>query len=371
MLRRRPIRWFIAVALAVIAVLALSALHPRVRYVATAATYQLELLWGRVPLERALADGRFTREQAARLRQVPDIRRFAREIGLHERGHYATINPTWNRTVYNVSACEALAFQPVRWWFPIVGTVPYLGYFDEASARHQADELRALGLDVHVRTAGAWSTLGWFKDPLLPSMADWDEARLANTLLHELTHATVWIPGSVAFNESLANFVGDEASLRYLNDRYGPESTEVARTLAQRADRQRYVAMMVEVYAELAELYESDLPDDQKLSAKESVYGSLAARAENAGFAEPERWQRWFERDPWNNARIVQFKVYNRSPEWFATILDEEGGDLSRFLRRVQEIAREDRDPFKALERAAMRSALLDDDAPEPPASGP
>jgi len=358
MQRRRSILLAFA-ALAALGV-ALTASHPRVRYVAVAATYQLELLWGRVPLDRALRDGHFTPEQVKRLELVPEIRSFARQIGLRERGHYATINPTWNRTVYNVSACEELAFRPATWWFPIVGAVPYLGYFDAASAETKAERLRSDGLDVHVRPAGAWSTLGWFRDPLLPAMADWDEARLANTLLHELTHATLWIPGSVAFNESLANFVGDEASLRYLATRHGEDSEEVALERARRADRDRYIAMMVELYAELDTLYASASSTDEKRLEKQRIYGSLPSRAMRAGFSEPERWSAWFEREPWNNARLVQFKVYNRSPEWFAAVLDQEGGDLERFLAQVAAITSGQADPYVALENAATRDAAGD-----------
>lgn len=353
MTRRRILRTLAGTSLVLVVLITASLLHPRVRYVLTAASYQLELLVGRVPLERALRDGEFTAEQRARLEQVPKIRAFAARQGLAESGHYSTINPTWSRTVYNVSACEPLAFSPRTWWFPIVGTVPYLGFFDEEIARAEASDLRASGLDVYVRTAGAWSTLGWFEDPLLPAMADWDEGRLANTLLHELTHATVWIPGSVAFNESLASFVGDVASRRYLEEVYGPDSEPVRAAAARRADSQRFQQLMHDTYQELEALYTSDRSDHDKRQGKQTILGELPRRVRDAGFADPDRWVAWVEREPWNNARLVQYRVYNRSPEWFAIVLDEHGGDLPSFLHAIEALGRSADDPYAALATAA------------------
>ncbi|TVQ94578.1 MAG: hypothetical protein EA397_01440 [Deltaproteobacteria bacterium] len=353
-LSRRNVLLGLALVIASAGVLGgLSLLHPRVRYVVTAAAYQLELLWGRVDLEHALATGDFTPAQRARLEQVPRIRDFAVRQGLAETGHYSTISPGWNHTVYNVSACEPLRFRPRTWWFPIVGRVPYLGYFDQDQAQHKADALRAEGLDVYVRTAGAWSTLGWFNDPLLPAMADWTEARLANVLLHELTHATVWIPGSVAFNESLANFVGDTASLAYLRETYGSDSPEVTQELKLRADRDRFGQMMRELYKDLDDLYREDLPDPMKEKRKKAILDTIPDRTRAAGFHNQERWVKWVQRDPWNNARLVQFRVYNRSPEWFEAVLHQEDEDLPRFFQRIEAIARGAADPYRALAEAA------------------
>lgn len=354
MSRRRVIlRVALGAALAVVLLAALALLHPRVQYVLVAAGYQLEVLWGRVPVQQAIANGQLTEDEIATARLVPGIKAHAKALGLADTGHYSTINPTWRRTVWNVSACEELAFRPRTWWFPIVGTVPYLGYFDEQAARDAGAELKAQGLDVHVRTAGAWSTLGWFEDPLLPAMLAWNESRLANTLFHELTHATVWIPGSVAFNESLANFVGEEAALDYLTDKYGADSPQVAAERARRADRDVYLRMMHDVYVELDTLYsDPDLDPDTKRARKAAVLEGLPDRARDAGFSDPERWATWLAKRPWNNATLVQHKVYNRSPEHFAAVRAE-SGSLSAFLERIEQIAASDADPYAALEAAA------------------
>lgn len=355
MSRRRATLRFVAILLILVLGLAsLSLLHPRVQYVLTAATYQLDLLWGRVPIEDAIAAGHYTDAEVALLRKVPAIKAHAREVGLADTGHYSTINPDWDLTVWNVSGCEELSFTPRTWWFPIVGTVPYLGYFDEVEAREQAALMEADGLDVYVRTAGAWSTLGWFEDPVLPGMLKWNEARLADTLHHELTHATVWIPGSVAFNESLANYVGHETGLDYLVQTYGADHPMVQAERDRRADRQTYLTLLRDVYEELDAVYADEaMTDAEKRTAKANILGSIPVRARRAPFRAPERWVAWFEKDPWNNARLVQFRVYNRSPAWFDEIRRQEGGDMGAFLARIETIAAGSSDPYRALAEAA------------------
>jgi len=353
--RRVLLRGGLAAALLLLLIAGLSLLHPRVQYVLTAAGYQLEVLWGRVPVEQAIEAGQLTPEQIERARLVPGIKAHARSLGLADTGHYSTITPTWDTTVYNVSGCQELSFSPRTWWFPIVGRVPYLGFFDEQAANAQADAMREQGLDVYVRTAGAWSTLGWFEDPLLPHMLSWSEAQLANTLFHELTHATVWIPGSVRFNESLASFVGQEASLDYLQTRYGPDSEQVQAELDRRADRDVYLQLMHDVYQALDEVYTStELSEQDKRSRKQAILGALPERARRAGFSDPERWASWMEEQPWNNARLVQFRVYNESPDQFGAIL-ERTGDLRSFLDEIEHIAAGADDPYQALEEAAAR----------------
>jgi len=312
--------------------------------------HQAELLSGRVPIDEAIDAGHFTEEQAERLRSVPRIKAFGDQIGLSPVRSYETINPTWDRTIFNVSACEPLAFEPATWWFPVVGRVPYLGFFREQDVRRRAARLERRGLDVYVRTAGAYSTLGWFRDPILPGMLDWSEHRLADTILHELTHATVWIPGSVEFNESLANFVGREASMRWLISSYGEDHPSVAEARERIEDGHRFEALLREVYEELDAVYATPgLAEADKLASKRRILASLPDRADVLDLHHEERYLAKIREGTWNNARFVQFRTYNRSLEWFEVLLEQEGGDIPRFLARVEQIAAGAEDPYAAL----------------------
>ena len=323
-------------------------------WLAGAGYHQAELLWGRVPLEEAIASGVYSEAEVERLRLVPEVKAFGARIGLSATDNYDAINPTWKRTIYNVSAADPLALRNERWWFPIVGSVPYLGFFDEPSAEAFADTLRTEGKDVYVRTAGAYSTLGWFRDPVMPAMLRWPEYIFANTVLHELAHATVWVPGSVQFNESFANFVGDVAGRRYMIERYGVDSEEVAAMERRIADDTRWRRLMHGVYKDLESLYADDaLTDEAKLARKAEIFASLESRVDEAGFAEPERWKASLRRRTWNNATMMQFRVYNRSREWFRAVYEQQGEDLLAFMHAIPEITAGAEDPYEALREAA------------------
>ena len=231
---------------------------PKLRYLLVQAYFQVELLARRTPLDTAFNNGDIPEKYADKLQVIRQVKRFGESIGLEATDNYDTIAVGWNRTIWNVSASRPDRFAPKRWWFPITGSVPYLGYFRQQDARLAEQQLQRSGFDVYVRTAGAYSTLGWFRDPILPAMLRWSEYSLASTLLHELAHATLWIPGSIKFNESFANVVGERAGLQYLAHTYGPESDELNKALQQLEDRARYRELLHELYKNLDTLYQRD-----------------------------------------------------------------------------------------------------------------
>jgi len=319
-------------------------------YVAGSAYHQAELMLARRPVERVLAREPLSVGQEQRLRLIGELKRYGREIGLSATDNYDTVSLHWSRTIWNVSACAPLAFEPETWRFPIVGTVPYLGYFTDADATRMVDRLKARGLDVHRRTAGAYSTLGWFRDPVLPSMLLWSEAELAETVFHELAHATLWVPGSVAFNESFASVVGEEAARDWLADRYGSESPELAAFERDDRDWRRFEAILHGMYKDLDTIYQDPARSDaEKLEEKARIYAGLADRVRASDMEDPQRYVRAATRSPWNNARLMQFKAYNTSDELFARALANAGGDLRVFIDEVRTATRGSRDPFVAL----------------------
>lgn len=325
-----------------------------VRYVASSAYHQLELLASREPADEVLASGRLSVGQEQRLRLIPTIKAYGRTLGLASTDNYDTVAVGWNRTIWNVSACDPLAFEPVTWTFPIVGRVPYLGFFTDTDAIRQADKLKAEGHDVHRRTAGAYSTLGWFRDPVLPGMLAWSEPDLAETVFHELAHATLWVPGSVPFNESFASFVGVQANHRYLAHTYGEASPELADVLQEERDYAAWVGLLHALYQDLDAVYrDAGLPDADKATRKAELYASLPDRIRASEIRNKDRFIASVARNPWNNARLMQFKAYNSYEAEFTVVLDRAGGDLRGFINRIRDITRHRRDPFVALQEAA------------------
>ncbi|MCK6522604.1 aminopeptidase [Myxococcota bacterium] len=327
----------------------------RVGYLVRSGYFQAELLLSREPVAEVRASGTLSEEALTRLDLVADVKAWGREMGLSATDNYETVAVRWQRQIWNVSACEPLSFTPRTWWFPIVGTMPYLGYFRKEDAEARAEALREDELDVYVRTAGAYSTLGWFKDPILPQMLTWDDFNLADTVLHELAHATLWVPGSVKFNESFANFVGEIAALRYLQERRGSHDPELARAIGRMEDLRVYRALQHALYQELSALYEDPaLSDDEKLARKQEILTvEWPARVAAAPFNDPTKFVEAATKGVWNNARLMQFKTYNTHEDVFAAVLEQEDGDILRFIERVGELTRRERDPFAALRRGA------------------
>lgn len=350
----RRVRRFLPLVTLLLVGLALAAPGCRVGYVVRSAWYQAELLASREPVDRVLERGELSEGQRAALAVVADAKAFGERMGLQPTRNYGSVAARWDREIWTVSACDPLSFEPRTWWFPVVGRVPYLGFFKESDARRATDPLEASGLDVYRRTAGAYSTLGWFRDPILPSMLEWSEFDLADTVLHELAHATVWIPGSVAFNESFASFVGEELAFRFLEARYGADAAELAQARASFEDLEEWRRVQHQLYWDLDLLYgDATLSADEKLKRKAALFAEFPDRVAAGDFHDPEPWVQAARRGTWNNARLIQFKTYNFNRGAFEALLERRGGDVLAFMEDVRALTREARDPFGALEAAA------------------
>lgn len=333
-----------------------------VGYLAQQGYFQAELLAGREPLEKAIREGHVDEPGAEKLRLIQAIKAYGKDIGLSATDNYETINPTWKRTIWNLSACDPVSFRSKTWWFPIVGTMPYLGFFRRPDADAWADPLRKRGWDVYLRTAGAYSTLGWFRDPVLPGMLQWDEYDLADTVLHELAHATLWVPGSAQFNESFAGFVGEEAAMKYMVAKYGADGAPVVDVLQSEEDGEKFRAMMHGLYGELDAVYRDGARSrPEKLVRKQQILASMPSRVQELGLHREDRFLRAVRSGTWNNARIVQYRTYNRSRDWFEAVYVQEDSDIVAFIHRIGEITHKRRDPYAALAEAVGASPEAED----------
>lgn len=325
-----------------------------VGYVAKSAYFQAELLAGRRPLERVLERGDLPPAEAANLALIPEIKAFGLDLGLKKTGSYTAVNADWKRALYTVTACPPLSFKPKTWWFPIVGGVPYLGFFRDEDAQRRVRRLERRGYETRVGRAGAYSTLGWFRDPVLPAMLTWSEADLSETVLHELAHATLWIRGSVPFNETFATVVGEAAADRYLEGRYGAVSPQLIAARGARDDYDQWRGMLREVYQELDALYQDpDLSDAVKLERKAAIMAGLPDRVDAREWADAARWEAAIRKGPWNNARLRGYRTYNTGMDDFERLLRACGGDVLAFIERVGALTKRQKDPYVALAAGA------------------
>lgn len=188
---------------------------------------QLEILWRRTPITKAVADPGLAENERALLSLVASVRAFARELGLRVGDQYTSFVP-WpgDRIVTTLVRTRPGSLEAVGWWYPFLGRLPYRGYFDQARAEREAKRLREeQGYDVCVSPVTAYSTLGWLDDPVTSPMLGRGAANLVETLLHELVHATVFIEGDADFNEGVALFIGQEAAIRYFAQAASPAAS--------------------------------------------------------------------------------------------------------------------------------------------------
>jgi predicted aminopeptidase len=282
-------------------------------YILTQAQGQLRVLLNSERIDKLLADPAVPDDVKLKLRLVREIKAFGEhEMGLKRSSNYETFYDTKGQPItYIVSACRKDRFAPYTWWFPIVGDVPYKGFFDQEDAKAEARALEAEGYDVSLGTAAAYSTLGYFPDPVLSTMLKYPEEQLVALILHELTHGTIYLPGGTEFNEGLASFVGWQGALEFARRRRGIASEQYDRTVRAFAAEERRDARALEVFKKLDELYRSGRSREQILAMRDKVAGRKV-----------------------NNAEILMQRRYGRYDE-FREKFEKAGGDWSRFFEAL------------------------------------
>ncbi|MDR1287183.1 MAG: aminopeptidase [Treponema sp.] len=313
--------------------------------------------------ENALSEAEISDMEKNRLfvERIHDIRRFAMEdLGLVESKNYTKyvkIDRSYLAAVVSASAEDSFARH--EWWFPVVGSVPYKGFFDPEDAKKERALLEKKGLDVWIRGVDAFSTLGWFEDPLYSYMRDYAPEQLANLVIHELLHATIFIKGQVQFNEELAEFVGSEGARLYMESRYGAESGEYRRMQNAGTDSAAFLAFIRELIAELDTVYRSGAARETVLQKKKEI---IALAIERFDREYENRFQgesyRGFSKLPVNNAYLELYRLYYAEDDYFTRLYERSGRDLFAFIaaaKKLNGLRSAKKDPRGELEKALAR----------------
>ncbi|MEZ4360443.1 MAG: aminopeptidase [Kofleriaceae bacterium] len=324
-------RWTRVAALAALATAASGCLMTR--YLAQASHGQFELLAKARPIEEVVADPETPLRTAMLLAEIPAIKAYGAALGLSVKRNYETYSDLGrSAAVWFVGASDPLAFRPRKWCFPIAGCFAGLGWFDEDDALRDRAAMERRKLDVIARPAAAYSTGGWFPDPVLSTMlGGGDDAfpGLANVIFHESVHATVLVADQPFFNESFAEYVGDVMTDRWVVERFGEGAPEQLAWVITQATGAARVARMFRAYKELDDLYKSKLADAEKLKKKELLLDALATELR-------------MRRRP-NNASLVELRVYRAG----GTSLGDAHracGDLRTFIAAAKTLRRSDFD---------------------------
>jgi predicted aminopeptidase len=315
---------------------------------------QCSVAMGQRPLDDVIADPATPEPARRALRLVVEIRRFGVEsLGMEAGDSYTTYYDTGGGPVlYNVTASRADRLEAVTWWFPVTGSVAYKGYFAREDARREREYLERIGYDALLSPVSAYSTLGWFRDPVLSTMLDDPPEALAELLLHEMTHATVYAPGDTEFNERLASFVGGAAAEAFFTAREGAEGPTVLRQRARRADERRFGAWLRETREALEAFYAGPGTAEEKRRGRASVFEAARARFQALQPCFETDTYDGFGRIALNNAVILACGRYNEAESPFARVADRLGGDLRELLRRAAAWAAT-ADPAREAERFA------------------
>ena len=334
-------------------------------YYSQAVGGHLKLMRSREPIADVLASEDTDPELKEKLQTLLDARVFAYEgLGLPENDSYSTYAATGREAVtWNVVAVPEFSMRAYTWCFPVAGCVSYRGYFDKADAESYAAKFREDGFDVTVGGASAYSTLGWFDDPVLDTMLRGSDVRYVSTLFHELAHQVLYIKDDSSFNEAFASFVEQESFREWLRNNGEEDRIEGYDAYLQR--NSEFADLLEVTRNELLELYEEpDLDDDTRRMRKVEVFEGMQTRYQDlkTSWDGYTGYDRWFSRDL-NNAHLLGVSTYRRLIPAFAAMFEESDSDLPAFYERAKEVAAMPTDARNALmdEYGERHAQLLSD----------
>lgn len=313
-----------------------------VSYYAQAVNGHFKLMNARQPVADLLASEDTDAELRRKLQLLIDAREYAvSTLNLPENKSYSTyVDAKRDYVTWNVVAAPEFSLKPKTWCFPIAGCVSYRGYFAEARAQAYAETLRAESYDAIVGGASAYSTLGWFDDPLLSTMMRGSDIRLIGVLFHELAHQKLYVKDDSNFNEAYASFV-EQAGVRvWLTDQGKADSIPAYDAyLARQVD---FGELLRQTRNELVDLYRQTLPEDDMRAAKAAIFETLQQR-----YAElkSDRWNgysgydNWFKRDI-NNARLLAVATYRKWVPAFTELFIQQGEDFNRFYQAAEALSK-------------------------------
>jgi predicted aminopeptidase len=306
---------------------------------------QISILMNVEKVDDILADQNFPDSLKRRIRLIQEIKQFGVDsLGLEPSENYTTFyNQHGRPLIWLITASERYKIEPHEWHFPIVGTFPYKGFFDSTRAVSEEKELMKKGLDTDIGDVSAWSTLGYLKDPILSSMLKRKDGSLANLILHELTHGTLFVKNNLELNENLASFVGDQGAIRFLKYKYGAESPEMRTYEYSKKYNDAYSQHMLRGTVRLDSLYKTfgneQAADARKDSLKKQLIRQIIDDTDTllSGTQTLTTKKRLADAKLPNNAYFISYLTYKSKQEIFLKEFESKfAGDLKAYLQYLK-----------------------------------
>jgi len=276
---------------------------------------QLKIVYASRPVAEVMNDDLVSDSVKARLKFVDEIRRFAADsLGLKDSKNYTTYFDQQSKPLlWVLTASEPFKLKAYHWKFPVVGEVSYKGFFIKEKGLEEELSLRSLGYDTDLGPVSAWSTLGWFKDPVLSGMLKRTDGGLAELIIHEMTHSTLYVKSDVNFNENLASAIGEAGALKFLIYKYGENSNELNEYILRKEDADLYSEHMLRAASILDTLYQriENLEQPLKEKFKSDRISEIVRALDTVPFHFPKRYIDSFEQTLPNNAYFLSFIRYD------------------------------------------------------------
>lgn len=296
------------------------------------------------PIAQVLSEGSVTADQAAKLQLVLRLREFARDrIGLNVGDAYSLYENNSGAIAYVVSAAHKDRLEPYHWEFPVIGAYDVKGFFDRSLAQAEADRLTDAGYDVYLGEADGFSTLGLLAEPIRASQLTLSNAGLAELILHELTHRTIYKPSDGDFNESMATFIGRTAAQTYFDETFGHDSPE-AMAARERFDDLRVVDdYVIDLYMRIAAFYDQPISSDEKIAGRTAVFDSQRQRWFSdfvPRLRHPDRFA-YISDIGLNNAAVLAGVRYQAGLDVYQRVFDKLGHDFAALLEALRQAAQQ------------------------------
>jgi predicted aminopeptidase len=351
--------WLRTLLIGLLAPLALTLSACQISYLMKSAASQADLLRRRVPVSDALKDPKLTDEQKRKLKLAEQARAFSENvIGLSHTENYTTyVQLDRPYVTYVVSAAARNELKHYLWTYPMVGALPYRGYFDPLDAKAEAEDMKKQGYDVYVRGVGAYSTLGWFRDPVLSSMLTYKDFELVNTIIHETVHATVYIKSEADFNERLANFIGNQGAIAFYKKTEGDSSPTVKTMLNDATDDKVFVAFISKELKDLTAWYEerkgSTIDESERTVRLKSIQVRFVKDVQPK-FISKDSFK-GFALGEINNARLLTYKLYFEDLSLFDSVFESLGRDFRKMIAFAKTLEKS-KDPSADLAKKAKEA---------------
>lgn len=328
-------------------------------YIVKSGYNQAQLLRSRKPIQEVVADPQTPEETKRKLKLAQEARSFAeKKLLLKATENYTTyVKLDRDAVSYVVSASLRYELKNYLWSFPLVGDLPYKGFFDRSEADLEAKKLETDGYDTHVRGVGAYSTLGWFKDPILSTMLSLEDHDLVNTIIHETVHATLYIKSQADFNERLATFLGDLGTELFYREREGENSQTNSLISLEAADARTFSKFISHEIETLKQWYATK---DKKFTEEErrARIKEIQERFEKETLPQMKtKGYSNFSSVNLNNARLLGYGTYMKDLKDFELAFDKHGRDFKKFLEFCKSLEKAE-DPAKELKILASSQGL-------------